>query len=406
MKISKIFSFLMLLSAIGMVACSEKNAPSGPGGGGGGGGKDTSFVINIDTTKAISLQEAIAKANSSDTVVIKGYVSYAYATSVSSSTGRREQSAWIAEKATDKAGVIQAYYCTIKDSVAKGDFVAVEGLVTMHIKNATDTVYEIKNGKMQLFRKTTPAVTTGDGSESNPYTVADVMGLASTKTGSYFVKGYIVGDVKGGAQSISGNVETSSPFTSNTNILLASVAGETDANNMIPIQLPTGKVREGINLKDNPSQLGQEVLLYGSLENYFGSAGVKSISYAKVGDKEYGTHPFKPVVGVDTLTCEDAKKLALDLAQGASTDSLYSVVGFITELVGSVSKGKQTFWMADEEGTEQVFQAYYASLPAGMTTFTVGQRVMITGYIKHYYNSKDSSSTPEIADATVEVLDE
>jgi hypothetical protein len=36
---------------------------------------------------------------------------------------------------------------------------------------------------------------------------------------------------------------------------------------------------------------GQEILIYGSLEKYFGAAGIKSPSYAKVGDKEFGTNP-------------------------------------------------------------------------------------------------------------------
>jgi hypothetical protein len=36
---------------------------------------------------------------------------------------------------------------------------------------------------------------------------------------------------------------------------------------------------------------GQEILVYGSFETYFGTAGIKSSSYAKVGDKEFGDNP-------------------------------------------------------------------------------------------------------------------
>jgi hypothetical protein len=63
----------------------------------------------------------------------------------------------------------------------------------------------------------------------------------------------------------------------------------------MPIQLPTevaaAGIRSGLNLTDNPTLLGKEIVLYGNLVSYFGTTGLKETSYAKIGDKEYGTKP-------------------------------------------------------------------------------------------------------------------
>jgi len=57
------------------------------------------------------------------------------------------------------------------------------------------------------------------------------------------------------------------------------------------LQLPKGAVRTGLNLKENPTLLGKQVILYGNLEKYFGVAGVKGVSYAECDDKQFGTKP-------------------------------------------------------------------------------------------------------------------
>ena len=144
-------------------------------------------------------------------------------------------------------------------------------------------------------------ITTGTGTAANPYTANDVLLLANGKAGNYYVKAYIVGQVNGA--SISGGAEFNAPFSSstnqstgaetgyNTNLLLANTADETNPDNCVPLQLPSGALRTGLNLVQHPEMDGQEILVYGSLEKYFGTAGIKSPSYAKVGDQEFGTNP-------------------------------------------------------------------------------------------------------------------
>ena len=141
---------------------------------------------------------------------------------------------------------------------------------------------------------------TGQGTIDNPFTAADILNFNNSKTGNYWTKAYIVGQVNGASLE---NAEFNAPFTSstnqttgaltgyNTNILIAMSADETNSANCVPVQLPSGALRSGLNLVQHPEMDGQEILIYGSLEKYFGAAGIKSPSYAKVGDKEFGSNP-------------------------------------------------------------------------------------------------------------------
>jgi hypothetical protein len=49
--------------------------------------------------------------------------------------------------------------------------------------------------------------------------------------------------------------------------------------------LPSGDVRSALNLQDNPTNLGKQVSIKGSLEAYFGVNGVKSVTDYAWGDK-------------------------------------------------------------------------------------------------------------------------
>ena len=118
----------------------------------------------------------------------------------------------------------------------------------------------------------------GDGSKENPYTVADVMKLQNPKE-TYWVKGVIVGFVNGGSVSADAVFDLKSVETIlQTNLLLAAEAGVTDPALCVPVQLPSkpADIRTALNLSDNPTNLGRELLIYGSLEAYFNVPGIKS----------------------------------------------------------------------------------------------------------------------------------
>ena len=132
--------------------------------------------------------------------------------------------------------------------------------------------------------KPTTGTNYGKGTEADPYTVA---GVLKTATGEAWVKGYIVGFMQTGDSNYP--VFTAETDTINTNILLADSIG--DEENYIAVQLPKGDVRNGLNLVDNKGNLNQEVLVYGTITNYFGATGLKGVSYAKLGESEFGNKP-------------------------------------------------------------------------------------------------------------------
>ena len=104
------------------------------------------------------------------------------------------------------------------------------------------------------------------------------------------------------------------------------------------------------------------------------------------------------------ITCAQAVDLAKALADGATSADTYTITGYITEVVGDVSRNQQTFWMADTKGGGRVFEAYWADLPAGVSAFAVGMKVTITGKLMKYV--KDGNVTPEIKNATVVIIEE
>lgn len=140
-----------------------------------------------------------------------------------------------------------------------------------------------------------PVETVGNGTEDNPYTVADVIALNNTKSDKAWVTGYIVGALASSPYK----TETAAPFTTTTNIFIAATPNETDSTKMVPVALPAGKVRDDLNLQDRPGNLGKEVSVYGTLKAYFRMPGVQNTSdYTIVG----GLAPLPTGTPVATLT--------------------------------------------------------------------------------------------------------
>lgn len=102
--------------------------------------------------------------------------------------------------------------------------------------------------------------------------------------------------------------------------------------------------------------------------------------------------PFVPTEGQE-ITCEQARSYALSLAAGATSDITVTVHGFVTDLFNNGI----TFWMADKQGSDKVFQAYLSVLPAGVALAN-GAEVKVTGKITNY------NGTPEINKGNVEVI--
>lgn len=130
---------------------------------------------------------------------------------------------------------------------------------------------------------------TGDGTRENPYTASDVIILHNSVTGKHWVRGYVVGVIDNGNNN---SYEFTNSTTVASNIIIADDMNTTVPGECVAVQLVGGTaVRAGLNLVDNPVNYQMEVLVYGSLENYFSQPGVKGPSYAEINGNSYGTDP-------------------------------------------------------------------------------------------------------------------
>lgn len=141
----------------------------------------------------------------------------------------------------------------------------------------TITEYELGEGGGGDTPVTPPAGGTGTGTETDPYNVTAA--LAAYNAGSVgttaWVEGYIVG-------ATSDMTYDTAVFGTDgvlaTNIIIAATPTETDRNVCMPVQLPSGAIRNALNLQQNPGNLGKKVKLAGTIDKYFGVGGLKTIT--------------------------------------------------------------------------------------------------------------------------------
>ena len=109
------------------------------------------------------------------------------------------------------------------------------------------------------------------GSKSDALTVSQA--IASAGEESVWVCGYIVG---GDLTSSSASFEA--PFSSRTNIVLGSRSSSSSRSSCLSVSLPSGEIRDELNLVDNPHLLGRKVYLKGDVvESYYGMPGLKNL---------------------------------------------------------------------------------------------------------------------------------
>ncbi len=165
-------------------------------------------------------------------------------------------------------------------------------------------------GPMYHYNKQTPETATGayivtvngektgsntpggdtKGTEDKPFDVASAIS-AGDMTGVY-LKGYIVGSAYSNQETKQTEWNIGTTNAQASNLLLAATPTETDYTKCMPIALPSGTaIRTALNIKDNPGNLGKEVLLYGDLIKYFGQPAMKNTSYAVLDATAIGTKP-------------------------------------------------------------------------------------------------------------------
>lgn len=370
MKMKKLMIALLSVAMLGMVACNDKNAPSGPGQE--EEKKDTTTVTipeGVDIPAAAitvaQAREICAKLESGATTgtkyYVKGWVKKLHSKHESGVTDYGNGSFYIVDKTgdTDDFLAYQVYglngqKLTSVDQVAVGDYVVVYGELTNYngtyetVGKGAAYIYSSSNEKLGNGGGTVTPEVDNDGSLEKPFSVADVRKLNNAKTGTFWVAGYIVGAVDGKSLADGAKFEAAAV---ETNLMIADDADATSVDNVIPVQLPQGFIREALNLSANPDNLKKKVLLYGSLEAYFGAAGIKSVTAAYL-DGEEVAEPAEEEAGSTTV--------ADFLAAEKSSYVWYELTGVITdEGLGEGQKFDLTkygdFMLEDETGAVYVY---------------------------------------------------
>ena len=176
------------------------------------------------------------------------------------------------------------------------DFLGKSGIVFALRYTATTkaSTWEVKNFKVAHGTAAEPE----EPEEAEEYTVSEALAAFTGVAKPAVVKGYVVGTVDGQVYTdgcrFSGSAETM------TNILIADNADETDHANCMPVQLPSGAVRNALNLVDNPGNYKKLVTLTGSLEKYFGVPGLKTVTKYAID----GVTPEEPETPADAYISE------------------------------------------------------------------------------------------------------
>ncbi len=121
----------------------------------------------------------------------------------------------------------------------------------------------------------------GTGTWDNPMTAYQARICATNSNlANVWVKGYIVGTVNTeiGTVLTAASADFEAPAQVNTNLLIATSPDETDWEKCATVQLPSGAVRNALNLVSNPGNLHKLVCLQGTTgSNYCGVGGVRSV---------------------------------------------------------------------------------------------------------------------------------
>ena len=384
----------MLLTAFAFSGCVDVpapyNLPDKSSNSGGGGGSGTNEGTPVTCAEAVELTKALADgATSSETYTITGYI-----TEVIVDVSRNQQTFWMAD--TKNGGrVFEAYWANLPEGVTAftaGTKVKITGKLLKYVNaNSGQVIPEMKNAIVTILEDDGGGG--GTTVEGTPVTCAQAVELTNalpdggTSSEVYTVTGYItevIGDVSRNQQTF----------------------WMADTKN-------GGRVFEAYwaNLPEGVTAFtaGTKVKITGQLTKYVNNSGqvtpeIKNPTVVILAD-DGGGGGDTPVEGTP-VTCAEAVELTNALADGGTSAETYTVTGYITEVIGNVSRNQQTFWMADTQGGGRVFEAYYANLPEGVSAFAVGMKVKITGQLLKYVNNTSGQVTPEIKNATVVILED
>ena len=177
------------------------------------------------------------------------------------------------------------------------------------------------------------------------------------------VTGYIVGSV----DSKVTNAAFGADATIKTNMLISDNPYTTDVTECLVIQLPSGDLRNKLNIVDNPANYRAEVVVTGSLEKYCGAAGVKNLTHGEL-TGNVAPEPAKPTLnetvvfdfvngGWDIPTMEENNFSSIKTA-GEHTDGTKTINIDPTANGGSYIYDNKGFLNISKPGTKIILPAF------------------------------------------------
>jgi hypothetical protein len=150
-----------------------------------------------------------------------------------------------------------------------GSIVAIAGRYDDAVQLAIRTTAEVVFNQDRWDDGT--ELPSGTGTFNDPYNVSAArVGSGSAK----WVEGYLVGVMETNVNPFV--AKFTGPFATNSNVIIADRADETNIANCLIVQLPIGEVRNAINLANNAGNKGKLAKLRGNLGTYFSSPGLLS----------------------------------------------------------------------------------------------------------------------------------
>lgn len=249
----------------------------------------------------------------------------------------------------------------------------------------------------------TPEPGTGESSKENPFTVAQAI---ANNSGTAWVKGYIVGWVNG--KTLADGATFNANAEVNTNLLIADNANETDLSKCLPVQLPTGNVRDALNLQSHPDNYKKEVILNGSLEKYFGAAGLKSVSDFVL-DGQSGGDTEEPAPGTpegegtqaNPFNAAAANEYISKLPADTPSDNDIYIKGKVSSIKENFGAqfGNATYYISDDGTTNSaqfyVFRSLYLNNEKYKTgdLLNVGDDVIVCGKVVNFKGNTPETQT-------------
>lgn len=256
-----------------------------------------------------------------------------------------------------KLTVRNSGYSTFYNDLLPAGKGTVRGILSWYGDGSSSTTGVI-GGWQLLLRSTEDVIFDTKGTHEEPYTVEEA--LASQNDGvSGWVKGYIVGAVKGGVATVtsSDQIDFSADVEMDNNLVIAGEPDCKDWSRCVAVILPQGSdFRKYGNLADNPAVYRKSIVLRGDLSDVLGMAGISG-NAGTAADFEIdgvklpgGDGPVNPgTVGSGT---ENDPYSVAGVVAGSASGSDKWVKGYIVGFISGMTLSTGAIFSNNTEGTE------------------------------------------------------